>query len=371
MSPFDSQFFQAAVLIAAPLILVALGELMSEISGVINVGLEGMMLVGAFAGFWAGNEFGNVWVAVGVGMFAGVLLAGVMGLATIEARANQIVVGVALNILGAGLSVFAFQKYSKTLPDLFIDRMTRIKIPVLSDIPLIGPALFDQVALVYVALVAVPITWFAYTKTTWGLRMRAAGELPEAAETAGASVRVLRWHGVLIAGALAGIAGAFLSVGMVGTFLGGMTAGRGFLALAAVIVGGWRPLGVAIAAIFFGAADALQLRLQAESFVPRGVWIVLATLLLAFIAQRSVHNRRLHRQQVVTEKRILTAETGLAGALMVVAIVLAAVEPDISLPSMLWLALPYVLTIAALAGVIVHVRQPSALSIPFVRGGGA
>lgn len=371
MSPFDTQFFQATILIAGPLIIVALGELMSELAGVINVGLEGMMLVGAFAGFWAGREVGNVWVAVAAGMLAGLLLSVVMAWATIEARANQIVVGVALNILGTGLSVFAFQKYSSGLPDLFIDRMRRWTIPGLSDLPLIGPALFDQIPLVYVALVCIPVAWIVYRKTTWGLRMRAAGELPESAETAGASVRALRWQGVLIAGASAGAAGAFLSVGMVGTFLGGMTAGRGYLALAAVIVGGWRPVGVAGAAVFFGAAEALQLRLQAETSVPGSVWLVLGALLLVFAAARTLGARRNAVRRGLAPPPPVSLESGVLGGLAIAAFALASARPDVSLPSMLWLALPYALTIAALAGVIVRVRQPAALGIPFVRGGGA
>jgi simple sugar transport system permease protein len=278
---------------------------------------------------------------------------------------------VAINILGSGLSMFAFEKYSANLSTLFIGRMIRFSIPGLESIPLIGPALFDQLPLVYVALVLVPLAWVLFYRSRWGLRMRAAGELPEAAETAGASVRWLRWQGVMIAGALAGGAGAFLSVGMVGTFLAGLTAGRGFLALAAVIVGGWRPLGVAAAALFFGAADALQLRLQAEPSVPRGVWVVFAAVLVLFIVQRASRHRSRRRLGVVTASSPLTAEMAVAGAFLVLAAVLALVQPDVSLPSQLWLAIPYALTIAAIAGVIVHVRQPSALTIPFVRGGGS
>jgi simple sugar transport system permease protein len=368
LKPFDSQFLQAALLIASPLLFVALGELLSETAGVINVGLEGMMLVGAFAGFWAGGELDNLWLAVLVGVLAGMGMAAIMGFATIEARADQIVVGVALNIIGAGLSVFAFQKYSTTKSNLFIDRMTRIDVPKLESIPLIGPALFRQIPLVYVSLLVVPIVWVLFYKTRWGLRMRAAGELPEADETAGVSVRSLRWQGVLIAGALAGLGGAMLSVGVVGTFLGGMTAGRGFLALAAVIVGGWRPLGVAVAALLFGAADALQLRLQAETFVPRSVWVVLAALFAILVYRLT--RARIRRSEVDGERRSVSVEIIALAAMVAGATLLALVQPHVSLPSLLWLALPYALTIAALAGVIVRVRQPRALGIPFVRGGG-
>ena len=368
MPPFDSEFLRAAILIASPLMLVALGELISEMAGVFNIGLEGMMLVGAFAGFWAGGELGNVWLGVLVGILAGVLLAAIMAFASIQAGADQIVVGVALNILGAGVSAFAFQKYSATQPDLFIDRMERLEIPGLKSIPVIGPALFSQIPLVYVALLLVPVVWVLFYKTTWGLRMRAAGELPEADETAGVSVRALRWQGVLIAGAFAGLGGAFLSIGLVGTFLDGMTAGRGFLALAAVIVGGWRPLGVAAAAALFGAADALQLRLQAETFVPRSVWIVLSALILAFVVQRLGQDRR-RPTHLVTEHRLLRPELVLAVLSFVGVSLLAILEPRVSLPSLLWLAFPYALTIAVLGGVIVRVRQPAALGIPFARGG--
>lgn len=367
MEPFDSQFFQAALLIASPLIIVALGELISETAGTINVGLEGMMLVGAFAGFWAGGEFHNLWFAVFVGMLAGLAMSTIMGFATIEARANQIVIGVAINIIGAGVSTFAFQKYSRTRTDLFIDRMMRIEVPGLKSIPLIGPALFSQIPLVYVSLILLPVVWILFFKTTWGLRMRAAGEFPEADETVGVSVRMLRWQGVLIAGAFAGIGGAFLSVGLVGTFLVGMTNGRGFLALAAVIVGGWRPVGVVAAALLFGSADALQLRLQAESFVPRSIWIVLSLILVTFIVYHTMHTRRQQRGDLVNFQWI-SNEAIVAVLLLGCSIVLAIVEPNVSLPSLLWLTLPYVLTIAALAGVIGKVRQPSSLGISFVRG---
>ncbi len=368
MPPFDSEFLRAAILIASPLMLVALGELISEIAGVFNIGLEGMMLVGAFAGFWAGGELGNLWLGVLVGMLAGVLLAVIMAFASIQAGADQIVVGVALNILGAGVSAFAFQKYSATQPDLFIDRMERLEIPGLKSIPVIGPALFSQIPLVYVALLLGPVVWVLFYKTTWGLRMRAAGELPEADETAGVSVRALRWQGVLIVGAFAGLGGAFLSIGLVGTFLDGMTAGRGFLALAAVIVGGWRPLGVVAAAALFGAADALQLRLQAETFVPRSVWIVLSALILAFIVQR-LGRDRLRPTHLGAEHRLFAPELVVAVLSFVGVSLLAILEPKVSLPSLLWLAFPYALTIAVLGGVLVRVRQPAALGIPFVRGG--
>ena len=314
---------------------------------------------------------GNLWFALLMGMLAGGFMSLIFGLATIEARANQIVVGVAINILGAGLSIFAFQKYSNNLGSLFIGRMKRFDIPGLRSIPLVGPALFEQIPLVYLSILMVPLTWLVYFKTRWGLRMRAAGELPEAAETAGARVRVLRWQGVLIGGVMAGLAGAFLSVGMVGTFLTGLTAGRGFLALAAVIVGGWRPLGVAFAALFFGAADALQLRLQAESYVPRGVWIVLAGVVLLFLVQRIARQRKQRRVGFAIGQATVTREMMFAIGLLIGAAVLATVQPHVSLPSQLWLALPFGLTIAALAGVIVHVRQPTNLGIPFVRGGSA
>ena len=365
MEPFDIQFFQAVLLIASPLIIVALGELISETAGIINVGLEGMMLVGAFAGFWAGGEFQNLWIGMFVGMLTGLAMSVIMGFATIEARANQIVIGVAINIIGAGISAFAFQKYSRTQPDLFIDRMMRIDVPGLGSIPFVGPVLFRQISLVYVALILFPVVWVLFFKTTWGLRMRAAGEFPEADETVGVSVRKLRWQGVLIAGAFAGFGGAFLSVGLVGTFLIGMTNGRGFLALAAVIVGGWRPVGVIAAALFFGASDALQLRLQAESFVPRSVWIVLSVLAVAYIVHQTVRARRQQLRYLADPLLVCVAILFLGGAIF-----LSIREPHVSLPSLLWLAIPYVLTIAALAGVIGKVRQPSALGISFVRGDG-
>ncbi len=370
MQPFDSEFFRAAILIASPLLIVALGELVSESAGVINVGLEGMMLVGAFGGFWGAAETHNVWAGVAVGLLAGVLLAVVMAVATIEARADQIVVGVALNIIGAGVSVFAFQQYVASRPNIFIKRMAAMTIPGADQLPLLGSALFRQIPLVYVGFALVPLVWIAFFRTRWGLRIRAAGEVPEADETAGVSVRRLRWEGVLIAGALAGVGGAFLSIGLVGTFLAGMTSGRGFLALAAVIVGGWRPLGVFAAALLFGGADALQLRLQSQSFVPRSVWIVLAALAAVYLVSTLVKRRR-GAGAPAGAPRLLTAGSVTTVVILLGAVVLGIRQPHVTLPSLLWLAFPYALTIAVLAGVIGRVRQPAALGNAFVRGGDA
>jgi simple sugar transport system permease protein len=371
MQPFDAEFFRAAILIASPLLIVALGELVSETAGVINVGLEGMMLVGAFGGFWGAAETHNVWIGVLVGLLAGLLLAVIMAVATIEARADQIVVGVALNIIGAGVSVFAFQQYVASRPNIFIKRMASLTIPGLEQLPLLGSALFRQIPLVYVSFALVPLMWIAFFKTRWGLRIRAAGEVPEADETAGVSVRRLRWQGVLIAGALAGVGGAFLSIGLVGTFLAGITSGRGFLALAAVIVGGWRPLGVFGAALLFGGADALQLRLQSQAFVPRSVWIVVGALAAIFLVHVLVVAPR--RLAGAPGPRNPTRSAGAITTLVVLAVAVALIvrQPHVTLPSLLWLAFPYALTIAVLAGVIGRVRQPSALGNAFVRGGDA
>jgi len=367
MAPFDSQFLHAVILIAAPLILVALGELLSETAGVMNIGLQGTMLLGAFVSFWAAGAAGNPWVGIVAGIGAGLGLSLFMGLATVELRANQIVVGVAINLLGGAISLFLFQRYTDAGGALLIDRMTSARVPLLHRLPIVGDAFFEQIPPVYVALALVPIVTIVFYKTRWGLQMRAAGDVPEAIETIGVTVRRRRWQGVMIAGALAGLGGAFLSVGLVGTFLPAMTGGRGFIALAAVIVGGWRPIGVFGAALLFAAAEALQLRLQSESYVPRMVWILLAILALGFIVHRIANQRR---AQVRGEVGATPLKSEMVGALVVMACagMLALALPHVTLPSVLWLAVPYVLTILVLGGLAGKSNAPSTLGVAYERG---
>jgi simple sugar transport system permease protein len=364
MGPFDSALLAATVIAATPLLLAAIGELYSERAGVLNVGLEGMVLMGAFWGFWADWYFEDIWIGILFGMLGGMALAALMAVLSIQARADQIVVGVGLNLLAAGVTTFAFREIFGDRGEIVLPRMGDVAIPLLSDIPGIGEPLFDNTPMVYLAFLMVPVAWFTLYRTSWGLGIRAVGEMPAAADTAGVSVAAKRWQGVLLAGALAGAAGATLSVVRLGLFQEGMSAGRGFLALAAVIFGRWRPAGVLAACLLFGAADALQLRLQAEEFIPSEVWLVTGVVAAALTAWAV--ERRLRRAPGFV--RAVASWGPLIGvAVAMGAFALWVREPDVSLPSQLWIALPFVLTLLALAGLAGETRAPAALTRPYRR----
>ena len=238
MAPFDANWLIAAIGLTTPILLAAMGELVAERAGIFNIGLEGMMLTGAFCGFVAEWQTGSPWAGILVGVAGGVVLSALMAFVSIEMNADQVIVGVGLNILAAGVTTFAFQQIFADRGQVLLNPMNGIAIPGLSNLPWVGKALFDQTALGYFAFLAVPLIAFLLYKTTGGLSIRAAGELPEAVTTAGISVTRIRWAGTLTAGAFAGLGGAFLSVVSIGLFVEGMSAGRGYIALAAVIFGG-------------------------------------------------------------------------------------------------------------------------------------
>ena len=355
MGPFNAFWLATTLQLASPLIFAASGELIAERAGVLNIGLEGMMLVGAFAAYWATSFTGNPSLGVVAGLVAGLLLAAVMALLSVQLRADQIVVGVGLNILALGVTNFAFRQFLGGTQTL-IHRLDPVSLPVLSNIPVVGDAVFRQIPLVYLAFLATLAAWFALYRTRLGLALRAAGELPAAADTAGASVPALRWVGTLVAGALAGVGGSFLSISL-GIFVQGMTSGRGFLAIAAVIFGRWRPLGTVLACLLFGGVDALQLGLQGRPLLPREVWLVLVVPLVVIAIQPLTWRaaRRLSRRLAVF---VLLALPGVALFLF---------PPSVSLPSQLWSTAPYVLSLLVLAGAIGRHGMPSALSVPYRR----
>jgi simple sugar transport system permease protein len=363
MAPFDVILVAATIRLAAPLLFAAIGELLAERSGVINIGLEGFVLIGAFAGFVGVAATGSLWIGTVLALAAGIALAAVMALHAVQLRADQIVVGVGINVLALGLTTYAYRELFVSSSQVTVERMRPLAVPVLGDLPVAGDAFFHQIPLVYVAYLLVPITWFVLYHTTWGLNIRAAGEVPAAVDTAGTSVARVRWITTLLAGGLAGLGGASLSIGQLGLFTEGMSAGRGFLALAAVVFGRWRPLGVLFACLVFGSADALQLRLQSESAIPRSVWI--AIMLIGVI---SVLLRLPLRRSGVSawiSRSTIPAAAAIGGGILFL------LAPRIVIPSQLWLTLPYVLTLLALAGFVGRARTPAALSIPYRRGGEA
>lgn len=249
---------------SSPILLGALGEIYSERSGVLNIGLEGQMLMGALFGFLGAYYLKNHWAGLALGMLAGASIALILAFLCVSLYANQVVTGVTINVLCLGLTKYIYRALfgiSMTIPT--IEPMQRVHIPVLSDLPWLGPILFQQKIFVYLTLLLVVVAYFTLYKTTLGLQVRAVGEHPSAAETMGVNVYKTRYMCIVLSGLLAGFGGAILSVGEVGSFTQNMSAGRGFMALAIVIFGGWNPAKALAASLLFGAADSLQLSMQA------------------------------------------------------------------------------------------------------------
>jgi general nucleoside transport system permease protein len=299
MSGPIANFFEAAVRTATPLALAAIGETVVERAGVINIGLEGVMLSGAFGALVGATHFGLIGGFAG-GIVAGMAVAIVFATFAVWLRSDQIITGTAITLLAVGLTGTLYRAlYGAAGAALSIPTLGTTAIAGLVRIPVIGPGFFEQPVVTYVVYLLVPLVWWWMYRTHAGLALRAIGESPEAALAAGIRVNRVRFWAIVFGGIAGGAAGATLVIAQAGTFAEGMSAGRGFIAIAVVVLGRWHPLGVALAALVFGAASALQFLLQA---------------------------------------------LGLA------------------LPYQLFLALPYVLTLAALAGIAGRVRAPAALA---------
>jgi simple sugar transport system permease protein len=247
---------------AVPLVLAAMVGIIGERTGVVNIGIEGQMLMSAFAGFFGSVITGNIYLGMLIGIAAGLIMGGFLAVAAVKWEMDQIIAGVVINIVAAGLTSF-FYAPGKTLPQL----VPVISIPILSEIPLIGPVFFRNGIFALATLFIVLAVNFAIFKTRWGLRSRSVGEYPSAADAAGINVTRIRMINVTLAGTLAGCAGAFLALEAAGTFARGLTAGRGFLALAIMIFGAWNPMGALAAALFFGLSTALASQLQADEVI--------------------------------------------------------------------------------------------------------
>jgi general nucleoside transport system permease protein len=245
--------------LAVPLIFGSLAGVLSERSGVVNIAIEGQLLAGAFTSALVASLTKSVWVGLLVAGIAGALVAAVLAVFAIKYLVDQIIVGVVLNVLVVGLTNFLF---STLMNDLVTynspPRFDTWSIPLLSQIPVLGPVLFSQTPIVYLMYVAVAVVWTALFKTRWGLRVRAVGEYPKAADTVGIKVFRTRYISVIIGGALAGLGGAFFTLGQVGAFGKEMTNGAGYIALAALIFGRWNPIYAAVAALLFGFSENLQ-----------------------------------------------------------------------------------------------------------------
>lgn len=261
--PFLQDFLLSSVRMATPILLAALAELYSERAGLVNIGLDGIMGFGAFAGFYVSLVTGNPVYGILAGAAAGIALNMIYGFFTVTLCAEQIVFGMALNILGPAAASFANKAAFGVSSTLVVaPLMKSFPIPLLSGIPFVGPILFNHTPLVYAAYLLVPLTaaFFAFTKP--GLNFKAVGEFPKAAASMGINVRNVKYLAVVICGALAGIAGAYLTTCYISTYSDGVVAGRGFIALSAVIFGRWSGVGVLLASLLFGFTDAFQLRLQ-------------------------------------------------------------------------------------------------------------
>ncbi len=261
-----SALFAAMLRFATPLLLGALGGIMSERSGVINVGLEGMMLMGAFFGILGADVLGSWWLGALAGLAAGAVMGLVHAVFSIALRADQVVSGVAINLLAAGVTGYVFvAHYGAEGTPGDIARVPEISLPLIKDIPFFGDAIGEMSALTWLALLLVPAVAIFLFRTPAGLRLRSVGERPRAADSVGIPVLRTRYLSVIASGCLAGLGGVYLSVALVGSFNQGMTAGRGFIALAVVIFGGWRPYGALAGACLFGLSSAVAQRLPAFS----------------------------------------------------------------------------------------------------------
>lgn len=294
----------SGIRLATPYLYAGLGETLGQRSGVLNLGVEGQMLLGAFAAFYVALATGNLWLGLLAAVVAGASMGLAMAYVSVTLQAQQGISGIGFYLFGLGMSTLLFQMLMGSVET--VSGFPPIHIPFLSDIPILGEIFFSQNIMVYGAYALVPIAWFILNKTTIGLKIRAVGENPEAADSLGVSVSTVRYITVTMGGILSAIAGASLSIALLNVFQQNMTSGLGFIAVALVYFGGWRPLGVLLGALLFSMVNSLQLWAQVLG---------------------------------------------------------------IGIPSDIAVMLPYIVTIVALVLTMQRVRAPSALSKPFDRGG--
>ncbi len=284
---------QAAVRSGTPILFVCIGEIYSERAGVLNVGLEGLMLVGAITGFYTSFTTGSAPLGVAAAAVAGGLFALIHAFTTITLRADQIVSGLTLTILGTGISGF----FGKAMIGQVGPGFERLDLPGLAQIPVLGAVLFQQDAMVYLSFLLVPITWWVMFKTHLGLAIRSVGENPGTADSLGVSVARIRYGCVVFGGAMAGVGGAYLSLAYTTMWIEQMSGGRGWITLALVIFAGWNPAKAFLGAYLFGGAEALQLRLQAVGVgIPAYFLMMLPyvlTIVILVMASRSTLRRRI------------------------------------------------------------------------------
>lgn len=294
---FNTELLVAMVRLSTPITLAAIGATICERSGVVNIAMEGIMIVGAFFAAVVAYFTGNPWLGLLAGVVSGGIYSLIHAVATVSFHLDHVVSGAVLNVLAFGvtryLMVLVFGHPGTSEPIAITLNDYQIAIPLLHRIPILGPIFFNQTPIVYSSFIMIIVfTWFL-RKTKTGLHVRAAGEHPLALETIGVSVYRMRYLGVVVSGLMGGLAGAYLSIENSASFTEGMTNGKGFIAMAAMISGGWQPIGAFLASLFFGFADALQIRFQVFKIlhVPEEIFIVfpyIATLVaVAGLVRRS------------------------------------------------------------------------------------
>ncbi len=300
MSPVAVAVLAAAVRAGTPVLFATLGEIFAERAGVLNLGVEGMMLVGALAGFAATARTGNPWIGALVAAAVGGGLSLLHAFLSVTLRANQVASGLALTIFGTGLSAFLGRGYVGVPAAGFHP----VPLPWLAHLPVLGPVLFQQDPLIYLSYLIVPAAWYVLYRTRWGLDIRAVGEHPEAADAMGVDVARVRYACVVVGGLLAGLGGAFLSTAYTSMWIENMTAGRGWIAVALVIFATWDPLRAVLGAYLFGGVNALQLHIQATGTTLPTYLLLMApyvfTIVVLVIATQETARKRLGTPAALT-----------------------------------------------------------------------
>jgi simple sugar transport system permease protein len=281
----------SGIRLATPYLYAALGEMFAQASGVLNLGVDGIMLMGAYAGFYVALTTGNLWLGVLAAAVVGILMGLLMGVVSVTLKAEQGISGIGLSLFGLGLSTLLF-KVTLEGTVKSISGFQPVKIPLLGDLPYIGEALFNHNLLVYGAFLLVPVAAFVLNRTTLGLKIRAVGQNPQAADSLGVSVSGIRYLTISLGGMLAGIAGASLSIGLINLFQENMTNGMGYIAVALVYFGSWRPSGVLLGSLIFSFVNAFQLWVQVKGInIPSDLAVmmpyILTILALAFAVRRA------------------------------------------------------------------------------------
>lgn len=281
----------SGIRLATPYLYASIGETFGQRSGVLNLGVDGQMLLGAFTAFYVAIKTGNLWLGILSAMVVGALMGLAMAFVTVNLHAEQGISGIGFYLFGLGLSDLLFQKLLGTVET--VKGFPKIFIPFLSDIPVVGEIFFRQNILVYIAFALVPVAWFILNKTTLGLKIRAVGENPEAADSLGVSVARIRYFTIILGGTLSGVAGASMSIALVNVFQQNMTSGLGFIAVALVYFGAWRPWGVLGGALLFSLVNSLQLWIQVLGIpIPSDIAVMMPYILTILVLVATVSRVR-------------------------------------------------------------------------------